>query len=117
MSPRRFVHKKISADEFKAELARQNLSLPAFTRIWCQNLSTTKRWANGQKEIPTWVPIALTMMTLPGGFSRARTAAGAMIELDTLNPQLGEFPYRQARLVPIDADDDATGEGGDHVED
>jgi hypothetical protein len=60
MSPPRFVHKKISAAQFNAELARQNLSLPAFTRIWCQNLTTTTRWGNGQQDIPTWVPIALT---------------------------------------------------------
>lgn len=100
MSPPRFVHKRISACEFNAELCRQNLSLPAFTRIWCQNLATTKRWANGENDIPTWVPIALTMMTLPGGMSTARTAAAAMIEQDTLNPQLGAFPYQQARQLP-----------------
>jgi hypothetical protein len=53
MSPPRFTHKRITSSDFKAELDRQNLSLPAFTRIWCQNLSKTKRWANGQEDIPT----------------------------------------------------------------
>lgn len=100
MSPPRFVHKRISSEEFNAELARQNLSLPAFTRIWCQNLTTTTRWGNGQQDIPTWVPIALTMMTLPGAMSMARRAAAAMIEADTLNPQLGSFPYQRAREGP-----------------
>jgi hypothetical protein len=104
MSPPRFVHKKISAAQFNAELARQNLSLPAFTRIWCQNLTTTTRWGNGQQDIPTWVPIALTMMTIPGGMSTARMAAAAMIEADTLNPQLGPFPYQRAREMPENAD-------------
>ena len=104
MTAQRFVHKRITAAEFNAELARQGLSLPAFTRIWCQNLSTTTRWANGQNDIPTWVPIALTLMTLPGALGTARTAAAAMIEQDTLNPHLGAFPYQQARQMPEDED-------------
>jgi hypothetical protein len=104
MSPPRFTHKRITASDFNAELARQNLSLPAFTRIWCQNLTTTKRWANGQNDIPTWVPIALTMMTLPNAMGTARMAAAAMIETDTLNPQLGDFPYQRARQLPSDVD-------------
>lgn len=103
MSPPRFVHKKITADEFNTELDRQGVILQTFTRIWCQNLTTTTRWANGQNDIPTWVPIALTMMTLPNAMSTARTAAAAMIEKDTLNPQLGAFPYQRARQLPADA--------------
>src|SRR4051812_36904838 len=107
MSPPRFSHKRITPDEFKAELDRQGLTLPAFTRIWCQNLTTTTRWANGQQDVPTWVPIALTMMTLPGGMGTARMAAAAMIEADTLNPQLGPFPYMRGRTLPVDVDQEA----------
>jgi len=115
MSPPRFTHKRITASDFKAELDRQNLSLPAFTRIWCQNLSKTKRWANGQEDIPTWVPIALTLMTLPDAMRTARTAAAAMIERDTLNPHLGAFPYQRVREMPLDEveidADDPKGDG------
>ncbi len=100
MTAQRFVHKRISADEFKAELERQGLSLPAFTRIWCQNLTTTRRWANGQKDIPTWVPIALTVMTMRHGQGYARMAAADMIETDTLYPELGKFPYKLRRANP-----------------
>lgn len=113
MSPPRFSHKRITADEFKAELDRQEITLRAFTRIWCQNLTTTTRWANGQQDIPTWVPIALTMMTLPKGIGTARMAAAHMIEADTLNPHLGPFPYMKdpitglpRRTFPVDTNDD-----------
>ena len=102
MSPPRFVHKRITASDFTAELKRQDISLPSFTRIWCQNLTTTTRWANGQQDIPTWVPIALTMMTLPNALGTARMAAAAMIEKDTLRPELGSFPYQRARQLPED---------------
>jgi hypothetical protein len=107
MTAQRFVHKRITSTEFNAELARQRVSLPAFTRMWCQNLTTTTRWANGQNDIPTWVPIALTLMTLPNALGTARTAAAAMIEKDTLRPELGPFPYQQARQLPADADEEA----------
>lgn len=103
MTAQRFTHRRISAEEFRHELELQNISLPTFTRIWCQNLSTTKRWANGQQDIPTWVPIALTLMRVPGAMVSARTAAGAMIEEDTLNPQWGKFPYAKARALPEDS--------------
>lgn len=106
MSPPRFTHKRITADEFNAELARQNLVLPAFTRIWCQNLTTTTRWANGERDIPTWVPIALTVMGTRMGNIAARQAAAAMIEKDNLNPQWGDFPYLRAREMPEDDDND-----------
>jgi hypothetical protein len=102
--PQRFIHKRINAAEFKAELQRQDISLRSFTRIWCQNLTTTTRWANGQNDVPTWVPIALTLMTLPGALGTARTAAAAMIEADTLRPELGPFPYQRARELPSDDD-------------
>jgi cysteinyl-tRNA synthetase len=106
MSPPRFVHKKISAAQFNAELARQNLSLPAFTRIWCQNLTTTTRWGNGQQDIPTWVPIALTLMSLDHGMGTARMAAADMIEEDRLRPELGKYPYKLRRANPGLTDDE-----------
>ncbi|MCW2195065.1 hypothetical protein AB7M45_007838 [Bradyrhizobium elkanii] len=102
MSPPRFVHRKISSDDFKAELAKQGMSVSAFARVWCQNLSTVRKWANGGNDIPTWVPIALTMMTLPNAHGTARMAAAAMIQQDRLHPELGEFPYQKLRQMPAD---------------
>src|ERR1700730_10814275 len=108
MSANRFVHKRITPEEFKKELEVQGLTLQAFTRIWCQHLHTTTRWANGQKDIPTWVPIALTAMTVPGALGNIRMAAAAMIEKDTLNPHLGEYPYLKFRQLPKDEDVEKT---------
>lgn len=104
MSPPRFKHKKISAQEFNAELTRQGLTRPAFARIWCQNLITVNRWGHDGQDIPTWVPIALTLMTLPKAHGIARMSAAAMIETDRLHPELGEFPYLKYRKLPTDAD-------------
>ncbi|MCH2220205.1 MAG: hypothetical protein MK097_07770 [Dechloromonas sp.] len=104
MSPPRFVHRKISAEDFKAELARQNLSVGAFARIFCQNLSTVTRWANGYQDIPTWVPIALTILTVPDAHRTARTAAAAMIVEDRLHPELGQYPYQKLRGLPEDVE-------------
>lgn len=106
MTAQRFKHRRISSAEFKHELEQQGVTLRTFTRIWCQNLSKTTRWANGQADVPTWVPIALTLMRLPGAVVSARTAAGAMIEEDTLNPQWGKFPYARAVSMPEDEERD-----------
>lgn len=110
MTAQRFVHRRLSAAEFRNELKAQDVSLRTFTRIWCQNLTTTTRWANGQNDIPTWVPIGLTLMTIPGAMGIARKAAAAMIEKDTFHPHLGDFPYLRARQEDVDAigdDEDA----------
>ncbi|UFX42100.1 hypothetical protein HAP47_0022835 [Bradyrhizobium sp. 41S5] len=109
MSPPRFVHRKISAADFDAELERQGLNRKSFARVFCQNLVTVNRWGkkkdDGQvQDIPTWVPIALTLLTLPGGLGTARMAAAAMIQQDRLHPELGEFPYQKLRQMPADAD-------------
>lgn len=104
MSPPRFVHKKISGSDFDGELERQGLSRKSFARIWCQNLVTVNRWGVNGQDIPTWVPIALTLMTLPNAPGTARMAAAAMIETDRLHPELGPFPYQKLRQMPADGD-------------
>lgn len=106
MSPPRFVHRKITAEQFKAELDHHDISVASFARIWCQNLTTVARWANGQQDIPTWVPIALTAMRAEGAMGLIRTAAAAMIEQDRLRPELGDFPYQKAREMPADLEEE-----------
>jgi hypothetical protein len=102
MTAPRFKHKRITGDEFRQELARQNIDPRTFTRLWCQNWLTVHRWLRGEKDIPTWVPIALTTMTLPNARETLRVAAAAMIEQDTARPDLGAFPYKALRDVPAD---------------
>ena len=111
MAPPRFRHKRITGREFNAELTRQGLTRPAFARIFCQNIQTVNRWGHpGQdgkiQDIPTWVPIALTLLTLPEAKGIARMAAAAMIEEDLWHPELGAFPYQKLRQMPADVDDD-----------
>jgi hypothetical protein len=106
MAPPRFVHRKISGSDLDSELSRQGLTRPAFARIWCQNLVTVNRWGRDGQDVPTWVPIALTLMTLPNAAGTARMAAAAMIEEDCWHPELGKFPYQKLRQMPDDSDQD-----------
>lgn len=102
MSPPRFVHRKITAEQFLDELEHHDITPATFARIWCQNLAQVKRWANGAQDIPSWVPIALTAMRADGAMGLIRTAAAAMIEQDRLRPELGAFPYQAMRELPRD---------------
>lgn len=104
MAPPRFAHRKISGQDLDAELSKQGLTRKSFARVWCQNLVTVNRWGRDGQDVPTWVPIALTLMTLPGAHGTARMAAAAMIEQDRLHPELGSFPYQKLRQMPADAD-------------
>lgn len=106
MAPPRFKHKKITGEVFDAELERQGLTRKAFARILCQNLVTVNRWGRDGQDIPTWVPIVLTLLTLPEAKGTVRMAAAAMIEEDRLHPELGAFPYQKLRQMPDDVDEE-----------
>lgn len=105
MSPPRFVHRRITADQFRAELDHHGITVAGFARLWCQNLTRVTRWANGQEDIPTWIPIALTAMRAEGAMGMIRAAAAAMIEQDRFRPELGPFPYQTLRDMPDDVDE------------
>ena len=102
----RFVYRRISNIEFQKELNRQGISSRAVARIFGVPRRTTEKWWSGsQPDIPPWVPIALTLLTLPNGISTARMAAAAMIEEDNLRPEAGRFPYLKARNMPPDMEE------------
>lgn len=106
MSPPRFVHRRITHQQFRSELAHHGITVAGFARLWCQNLTRVKRWANGDEDIPPWIPIALTAMRAEGAMGMIRTAAAAMIELDRARPELGPFPYQTLRDMPADYEDE-----------
>ena len=99
--PARFTYRRLTAQEFNAELDRQGMSIPSFARIFGVNLKTAERWATSG-DIPPWVPITLTLMTPDGSLGLARMAAADFIERDNLRPERGDFPYRTARNLPAD---------------
>lgn len=102
MAPPRFQHKQITGAEFDEELTRRGLTRRSFARVFCQNIVTVNRWGRDGVGVPGWVPIALTLLTLPNALGTARMAAAAMIELDRLRPELGPFPYQKLRALPAD---------------
>jgi hypothetical protein len=106
MSPPRFVHKRITGSDLDSELTRYGMTRKTFARIFCQNLVTVNRWGRNGQDVPTWVPIALTMLTLPNAIGTVRMAAAAMIEQDRLRPELGAFPYQKLRTLPEDSEKD-----------
>lgn len=101
--PARFIYRRLTASELNAELGRQNIDILAFCRIFGVRAPTGKKWVDGSQDIPPWVPIALTLLALPGGLGTARMAAAEFIAADSLRPELGDFPYRSARELPADA--------------
>jgi hypothetical protein len=101
--PARFIYRRLKAAELRAELNRQNLDILAFCRIFGVRAPTGRKWVDASQDIPPWVPIALTLLALPGGLGTARMAAAEFIEADSLRPELGAYPYRSARDLPEDA--------------
>lgn len=100
MAPR-FTYRRLTPEEFNAELDRQGMTVPSFARIFGANLKTVEKWASAG-DIPPWVPIAMTLLSIEGALGTARMAAADFIEQDNLRPELGRFPYKTLRDVPAD---------------
>lgn len=103
MAPR-FTYRRLSSQEFNNALKEQDLPWQAFARIFGVNLNTVRKWVAGNEDVPRWVPIALTLLTLPNAHGTARMAAATFIEKDNLRPDLGDFPYLKDRALPSDVD-------------
>src|SRR4030081_3222992 len=101
--PARFTYRRLTAEEFNAELDRQGMTIPSFARIFGVNLKTAEKWAR-EGDIPPWVPIAMTLLSPPGALGLARMAAADFIERDNLRLDLGPFPYKALRDLPADAE-------------
>jgi hypothetical protein len=99
--PARFTYRRLTPLEFSTELGRQNMTIPTFARIFGVNLKTAERWA-AVGDIPPWVPIAMTLLSMEGALGLARMAAAEFIERDNLRPELGAFPYKAMREMPND---------------
>jgi hypothetical protein len=101
MAPR-FVWRRLSADEFKSELRDQGVSIGKFTRLWGQNIRRVKLWTSGEEDVPTWVPMALATMRVPGVRETLSEVVAQMIQQDREHPELGEYPYQKLRDRIVD---------------
>jgi hypothetical protein len=103
----RFTYRRITPGEFRAELRRAGIKHRTFARLTGADIRTVGRWLKGGpgNDIPPWVPLVLTLLTLHGGMSRARLVAAQMIERDEMRPDLGAFPYASHDFTETEDDD------------
>lgn len=100
---RRFEYRKLTKKEFREALARIDMPLLAFARIFGPDERRVRLWLNGQEDIPTWCrPVLRMLENVPGAIPEARQAAAEMIVRDNAHPERGEFPY----LEPEGGDDE-----------
>ena len=52
----------LTSEEFRREIAKQGLSQRGFARFVQANERTVRRWAEGEQDIPHWVPVMLDLM-------------------------------------------------------
>lgn len=103
----RFTYRRLTPDELRIELHRARISHRTFARLTGADIRTVSRWLKGGQgnDIPPWVPLVLTLLTLHGGIARAKLVARMMIERDEMRPDLGAFPYANADFTEQEDDD------------
>lgn len=53
---------RMTGEEFRERLRRIDLSQNRFANHFGVNVRTVLRWADGEQDIPFWVPVALDMI-------------------------------------------------------
>lgn len=69
-----------------------------FARIFGARLEVVERWLAGTQDIPPWTAPVLRMLQVPAAVAAARAAAAEMIRVDNLRPELGDYPFRHAKI-------------------
>lgn len=63
------------SEQFRKALNHVGIQLSTFVFIFGVSERRAQRWYGGTEDISPWVPIALALLTLPGGVAMAHTAA------------------------------------------
>jgi hypothetical protein len=94
MTRKRFEYVRMTGEEFTADLKAIGMPVTAFARITGSIADRVQKWADGQEDIPTWVPILTAIFkNVPGALPEARQAAAERILRDLNDPKGREFPY------------------------
>lgn len=96
MTRKRFEYVRMTGEELTADLKAIGMPVTAFARITGSLAERVQKWANGEEDIPTWVPILTAIFkNVPGALPEARQAAAERIIRDYADPTGKEFPYLQ----------------------
>lgn len=91
---RRYDYRRMTADDFRADL--DNIGMPpmAFGRIFGFEEKRIRQWMSGEQDVPIWVfPVMQILKNVPGAIPEARQAAAEMIVKDNFRPEDGPFPF------------------------
>lgn len=78
----RYQYRRMTAEEFGAALNDLDMSLNDFVRIAGCAYRRARLWVEGKEDIPPYVPVLLSLMTLPGGRERALETALSFVIAD-----------------------------------
>lgn len=93
----RFEYERLTPEDFQAALADLEMPVESFARITGERLDRFKEMMAGKRKFPPWVWLVLELLDMPGAIVVARDCAAAMILMDNLRPELGEYPYLTGR--------------------
>lgn len=94
MVRKRFEYQRMTAQELRDDLDAIAMPINAFARITGSLAERVQKWARGEEDIPTWVPVFTSVLrNVPGAVVEARQAAAERIVRDLKDPSGKEFPY------------------------
>ena len=97
----RFKYVPMTPLEFRIALGKLDMRYATFARLFGFTIKRVAGWANGEEDIPRWIPgILRAMANVPGVLPELRQEAAERIERDNENPQLGKFPYLENNGAP-----------------
>lgn len=100
---KRFEYQRMTGQELTDDLRAMNMSVKAFARITGSIAERVQKWANGEEDIPAWIPVFTAVLkNVPGAIPEARQEAAERIIRDLSHPERGEFPYLEKEMPDED---------------
>ncbi|WP_147707824.1 hypothetical protein [Microvirga massiliensis] len=80
---RRYQHTRMTHRQLSAVLNRLDLSMRKFARLTGAAERTVDRWLRGVEDIPHYVTLLCSLLTIPGAMAKAKAVADAMVIPET----------------------------------
>lgn len=95
--PPRFTYRRLEPETFEMALQTVGISAREFAKLSGAPHHRVGQWLRGENDIPPWVMVFMTMLTVPKALDIARAAANETIIRDNENMHLGEYPFRNRK--------------------
>ena len=79
---RQSAYRRLTPEQFAAALEELGLTTEGFAWLTGSNARRVSLWRRGEEDIPPWVPLVCTLLTLPGAKAVVKDVTRHMTQVE-----------------------------------